>query len=120
MAQLDKKKSDTPSAGVEGGEGVPAETRVLTAHVPVVLADKVDQIAARLERSRGWVVKQALSDWVAQEEERSRLTVEALTEVEAGTLLDHQAVQAWADSLASDTPLPAPSPSPPSPQRRSR
>lgn len=40
------------------------ETKVLTAHVPLPLADKVDLLAARMEHSRGWVVKQALSAWV--------------------------------------------------------
>ena len=39
---------------------------VLTAHVPLPLAEKVDEMATRLERSRGWVVKQALSAWIAQ------------------------------------------------------
>ncbi len=53
-------------------------TKVITAHVPLPMADKVDQMAARLERSRGWVIKQALSAWLAQEEERNRLTLEAL------------------------------------------
>lgn len=43
-------------------------TEVLTAHVPISLAEKVDQFAARLERSRGWIVKQALSDWIDKEE----------------------------------------------------
>ena len=81
------------------------ETKVLTAHVPLPLADKVDQLAARLERSRGWVVKQALSAWVEQEEERSRLTHEAMTDVRIGRVIDHQAVQAWADSLDTDNPL---------------
>ena len=84
------------------------ETKVLTAHVPLLLAEKVDEIAERLERSRGWIVKQALSAWVAQEEERRRLTFEALEDVDAGRVVDHQAIQAWADSLDSDTPLPAP------------
>ncbi|TRZ42411.1 CopG family transcriptional regulator, partial [bacterium] len=51
-----------------------SETKVLTAHVPLPLAEKVDQMAARLERSRGWIMKQALSAWIAQEEEHSRLT----------------------------------------------
>ncbi len=45
------------------------DTKVLTAHVPLTLADKVDALAARLERSRGWMIKQALADWVDQEEE---------------------------------------------------
>lgn len=83
-------------------------TKVLTAHVPLSLAEKVDQIAARQERSRGWVVKQALSAWIDQEEERSRLTREALADVDVGHVIDHQSVQAWADSLATDQPLPLP------------
>ena len=58
-------------------------TKVLTAHVPLPLAEKVDQVAAKLERSRGWIVKQALSAWIDQEEERSRLTREALADVKA-------------------------------------
>lgn len=83
-------------------------TKVLTAHVPLSLAEKVDQIATRLERSRGWIIKQALAAWVDQEEERRRLTLEALAEVDAGQVIDHQAVQAWANSLDTDKPLPVP------------
>jgi predicted transcriptional regulator len=83
-------------------------TKVLTVHVPLTLADKVDQMASRLERSRGWVMKQALAAWVAQEEERNRLTQEALADVDAGRVINHQAVQIWADSLGTDLPLPVP------------
>ncbi len=82
-------------------------TKVITAHVPLLMADKVDQIAARLERSRGWIIKQALSAWIAQEE-RNRLTLEALDDVTSGRVIDHQAVQAWADSLDTDNSLPVP------------
>ncbi|WP_370446061.1 MULTISPECIES: CopG family ribbon-helix-helix protein [Photorhabdus] len=85
-----------------------AATKVLTAHVPLPMADKVDQMAARLERSRGWIMKQALSAWIAQEEERDRLTQEALADVDTGRVIDHQAVQAWADSLGTDHQLPMP------------
>lgn len=85
-----------------------ATTRVLTAHVPTMLADKVDALAARIERSRGWVMKQALSAWIDQEEERHKLTLEALADVDAGRVIDHQAIQAWADSLGTDTPLAPP------------
>ena len=81
-------------------------TKVLTAHVPIPLVDKVDQIAARMERSRGWIVKQALSAWVDQEELRRRMTLDAMADVDAGQVIDHQAVQAWADSLSTDQPLP--------------
>lgn len=84
------------------------ETRVLTAHVPVSLAEKLDQLADRLERSRGWIMKQALSSWIAQEEERDRLTLEALADVDAGRAIDHQAIQAWVNSLGTNEPLPMP------------
>ena len=85
-----------------------AGTKVLTAHVPIPLAEKVDQIAARLERSRGWIMKQALSSWISQEEERDRLTQEALADVDDDLVIDHKSVLAWADSLGTDKPLPLP------------
>jgi len=85
-----------------------AETRVLTAHVPLGLAEKVEAMAARLERSRGWVVKQALAAWVDQEEERHKMTLEALADVDIGRVIDHRSVKAWADSLGTDEPLPPP------------
>jgi len=36
------------------------------------------------------------------------LTLEGLADVDAGNAIDHQAVQAWADSLDTDRPLPVP------------
>lgn len=84
------------------------ETKVLTAHVPLPLAEKIDALAARLERPRGWIVKQALVAWVDQEEERRRLTLEALADVDAGRLIDQRAVQVWAESLGADEALPVP------------
>ena len=84
------------------------DTRVLTAHVPLPLAVKVDDIAGRLDRSRGWVVKQALAAWVEQEEERHRLTLEGLADVTAGRTVDQAEVNAWVESLDSDKPLPLP------------
>lgn len=84
------------------------ETKVVTAHVPLPLADKIDALAQRLERSKAWIVKQALTAWVDQEEERRRLTLEAMTDVDNGNVIDHQSVQAWAESLDTDTPLKPP------------
>jgi predicted transcriptional regulator len=83
-------------------------TKVLTAHVPIPLAEKIDQIAARMERSRGWIVKQALSAWVDQEEERRRMTLEGMADVDAGQVIEHQSVLAWAESLSTDKPLSVP------------
>ena len=81
-------------------------TKVLTAHVPLLLAERVDQLAARMDRSRGWIVKQALTAWVDREEERRRMTLEALDDVDAGRVIDTSAVLAWAAGLDLDNPLP--------------
>lgn len=83
-------------------------TKVLTAHIPLPLAKKVDQLAVRLERSRTWIIKQALSSWIDHEEARQRLTLEAMADVDAGRVIDHEAVQKWAESLSTKKPLPLP------------
>lgn len=82
--------------------------KALTAHVPLPLAEKVDQMESRPKRSRGSIVKQALSAWIAPEEERDTLTWQALADVDAGRIVDDQAVRAWAESLGTDQPLPLP------------
>ena len=85
------------------------ETRVLTAHVPAALAAKVDTLARQLDRSRGWVMKEALAAWVALEEKRHQLTLDALADVDAGRGVAHEQVKAWAASLSTDKSLPLPS-----------
>jgi predicted transcriptional regulator len=72
------------------------------------VASQVDRIAERLDRSRGWVVKQALAAWVQQEEERQRLTLEALADVDAGRTVDQAEVDVWAQSLSTEHPKPLP------------
>ena len=68
-------------------------TKVLTVCLPLPLAEKVDRLAERLQRSQSWIVEQALAAWVDQQEERRRLTLEA-----------------WADSVGTARPLPPPLP----------
>jgi predicted transcriptional regulator len=84
------------------------ETKVITAHVPLPLAEKVDSLANRLDRSKAWIMKQALAAWIDQEEYRHRLTLEAMVDVDNNDVIDHQSVQAWAESLSTDTPLSVP------------
>ena len=85
-------------------------TKVVTAHLPEDLAERLDEFAARNERSRGWVVKRALLSYIEWEEEKDRLTVEALEEAERIGTIPHEEVVAWARSLSTDHPLPPPEP----------
>lgn len=77
------------------------DTRVVTSHLPSELAEKLDGLAERLDRPRGWVVKEAIASYVALEEERHRLTVEALADVKAGRTHDHSAIETWAAKLGT-------------------
>ena len=77
------------------------DTKVMTAHVPLPLAQRVDALAQQFDRSRGWIMKQALSAWVDQEEERSRMTQQAMADVDAGRLVEHSVVRTWAEGLSS-------------------
>ncbi|SJM90951.1 CopG family ribbon-helix-helix protein [Crenothrix polyspora] len=74
-------------------------SRVVTAHIPVDLAEQVDLLSTRLDRPKGWIVRQALTSWVALEAKRHQLTLEGLADVDAGRVVDHASVAAWAESL---------------------
>ncbi len=76
-------------------------TRVVTAHLPADLARKLDGLAGRLDRPRGWLVKEAVEAYVGLAEDRDRETRAALDEVEAGQVVEHSEVEAWADGLAT-------------------
>ncbi|MGZ3306586.1 MAG: CopG family ribbon-helix-helix protein [Asticcacaulis sp.] len=75
------------------------QTRTVTAHIPVELAQKIDDAAERMERPRGWIVKQALMNWVSLEERRHQMTLEALQEAADGKFIEHEEIRAWARSL---------------------
>jgi len=55
-----------------------------------------------------WIMKQALAAWIDQEEDRHKMTLEALADEDAGRVIDHQDIAAWADSFATDSPRPSP------------
>jgi len=75
------------------------DTRVVTSHLPAELAEKLDGLAERLDRPKGWIVKEAIASYVALEEERHRMTLDALADVNANRTADHAEIEAWADRL---------------------
>ena len=73
--------------------------RVVTAHIPIDLAEQVDLLAARLDRPKGWIVRQALTSWVELEAKRYQLTMDGLADVDANRVVDHSSVVDWAKSF---------------------
>ncbi|MBI5721430.1 MAG: ribbon-helix-helix protein, CopG family [Burkholderiales bacterium] len=74
------------------------ETRVISAHVPADMARQIDEAAVRMDRPKGWIVKQALTSWLDLEEKRHRLTLEALASVDAGRVVENKVVEVWVKS----------------------
>jgi predicted transcriptional regulator len=92
----------------QGNEMAQSDMRVLTADIPAVLAEKLKTMAADRAQSPDVIVQQALAAWIDEEEERYRLTLEAIAQVDAGQVVADEDVQAWLESLETDTPLPRP------------
>ena len=75
------------------------------------LADQVEALAAKLQRSKSWIINEALRDYVERAQgdtQRWRETLKALDSVKAGKLIDGDAVDKWIASWGTDKELPPP------------
>ena len=73
--------------------------RVVTAHIPQSLAEHVDELAERLDRPRGWIVREALSRFVDLEQKRHELMLESFAALDRGDVVDHADIEAWAKRI---------------------
>jgi predicted transcriptional regulator len=68
--------------------------RVVTAKLPDDLVSRMDEVADRIGRTKSWIVRQAVSEWLAEEQRRYELTLEALKSVDEGRTIPHEEVLA--------------------------
>ena len=68
--------------------------RVVTAKLPEALVARLDEIADRIDRSKSWIIRQALSEWLAEEQRRHELTLEALKDVDEGRTFTQEEIEA--------------------------
>jgi predicted transcriptional regulator len=69
--------------------------------VPDDMMKRLESAATRLRRSKGWVIKDALREYLSREElriQRLEETRVALAEADAGEVIAGDAVLAWIDS----------------------
>lgn len=64
--------------------------RVVTANLPADLVSRMDEIAQRIGRSKSWIVRAAVTDWLAEEQRRYELTLEALKDVDEGRVIPYE------------------------------
>jgi predicted transcriptional regulator len=64
--------------------------RVITAKLPDDLVNRLDEAAERIDRSKSWIVREAVGEWLAEEQRRHEMTLEALAEVEQGRTVSQE------------------------------
>lgn len=67
--------------------------RVVTAKLPDDLVSQMDEVADRIDRSKSWIVRQAVSEWLAEERRRYELTLEALKSVDKGRTFSQEEIE---------------------------
>jgi predicted transcriptional regulator len=72
------------------------------------LSEKLGKAASSMSMSHDAIVQEALALWFDREARRHQLTLDALADVAAGHVVDHEEVVRWAKSLSTDNPLPLP------------
>lgn len=70
------------------------DERVVTAKLPGDLVARLDDVARSIERSKSWIIREALRDWLAEEERRHELTKEAMRDFDEGRVVSHEDVLA--------------------------
>lgn len=70
------------------------EGRVVTAKLPDELVSQLDAVAARIDRSKSWIVREAVSEWLAEEQRRYQLTLDAMKSMDDGRSFSQEEIEA--------------------------
>lgn len=73
--------------------------QTISVQVPAELARAVEDLAIELDRSKSWIVKEALLSMLAERERRHQSVQEGLDDVDAGRVITHAAMVDFADQL---------------------
>ena len=79
--------------------------KTMTAKLPLEMIERLDQHAQALDRSRAWVVKHALQQWLDDEDYKIQTTLAALEEMEQEGGIDNVDALAYLESVAVGKPV---------------
>ena len=77
------------------------------------IEDPLDKLAKKLDRSKNYLINQAIKEFLARkslEDERWAETLEAIDSVRSGKLIDEKAVNDWLESWGAENELDPPRP----------
>ncbi len=78
---------------------------VTTVRLQAEVEKDLEAIAGRLHRSKGWVINQALSEYIEKqqrEQERWQQTLEAMESAAQGKVVDASEVHGWLNSWGTE------------------
>jgi len=84
---------------------------VTTVRLQAEVEQHLETIAGRLHRSKGWVINQALSEYIEKqqrEQERWQQTLEAMESATQGKMVDASEVHSWLNNWGTDNEQDAP------------
>ena len=67
--------------------------RVVTAKLPEEIVLQMGEVAGRIDRTKSWIIRQAVSEWLAEEQRRYELTLEALKSVDEGRTFTQEEIE---------------------------
>ena len=68
------------------------------------LQDKLDATSNRLKRTKGWIINEALRQYIEQEERKLKMlqeTEEAIADIEASRIISGEEVMQWLETWGS-------------------
>ena len=75
------------------------------------LVDKLDRIANKLDRSKAWIINDALRKYIEAEERKQQMleeTIEAIADIEASRIVSGEEVMQWLETWGSDKEIDPP------------
>ncbi|MDE8754084.1 ribbon-helix-helix domain-containing protein [Pectobacterium polaris] len=78
--------------------GTPSK-KTISAQIPAELAAAVENLAIKLDRSKSWVIKEALTVMIEERERRHQMVQKGLTDIDAGKVVSHADVLDFANEL---------------------
>ena len=75
------------------------ETKMLKAHIPLPLAERLQDVADHLGIEPSAIISKAIAAWLEREEERRVLDLRSLASTNAMFVIETHRVRDWADSL---------------------
>ncbi|MBD2439913.1 CopG family ribbon-helix-helix protein [Nostoc sp. FACHB-110] len=75
------------------------------------LEEKLEVTAAKLQRTKGWIINDALRQYIAREEQKLRMleeTQEAISDIEAQRVVSGEEVMKWLETWGTSGETQAP------------